>query len=260
MPWPEGSEAKTKQTDKSSRLNVKLAVGALAIYQFLPFIIAGLVSVIVIGWVGWQTGLAPEAAFKQVDHALIPLRSLFGAVIAGAVVVWLACGFAGYRPPFRGRSDMNSRRQGLETVAFTVVAMLLAGAFMLSIVYGPAAWFGMAADPVHILRHNWLAVSVHFFIGILFQPVIEEFVFRGVFFDALIRRYRVGLAALILCVIFVVMHAPRIYFLPIAVLPLGGLAVLTVYARIRTGALIAPMMLHVAYNSVLLVSDALMYR
>lgn len=260
MPWPEGSEIKPGRRDKSSRLNVKLAVGMLAIYQFLPFIVAGLLSAIVIGWVCWRTGLAPEVAFKQVDHALIPLRSLFGGLVAGAAVVWLACSFGGYRPPFRGRPDMNARRHGLETAAFTVAALLLAGAFMLSILYGPAAWFEMGGDPVYVLRHNRLAVSVYFFMGILFQPVVEEFVFRGVFFDTLTRRYRVGLAALILSMIFVVMHAPRFYFLPIAVLPLSGLTVLTVSARIRTGALIAPMALHVAYNAVLAVGDALINR
>jgi membrane protease YdiL (CAAX protease family) len=84
----------------------------------------------------------------------------------------------------------------------------------------------------------WLAA-----LAIVAAPVFEEFIFRGLIFGGLRRSLGLPAAALASAAIFGLVH-PAAAVIPVATM---GLCAALVYAR--TGALVAPMLVHALYNA-----------
>jgi membrane protease YdiL (CAAX protease family) len=91
--------------------------------------------------------------------------------------------------------------------------------------------------------HNGPTLVWFIVITVAFAPFVEEFVFRGFVFNALLRRLPFVGAALVSGAIFAASHAD-----PYALLPLtcGGAVLATVYYR--TGSLLASMLTHGLFN------------
>jgi membrane protease YdiL (CAAX protease family) len=91
------------------------------------------------------------------------------------------------------------------------------------------------------------------FIAVGLAPPTEEFLFRGVIYSGFLRKWSATFSGALASILFVTMHLPEVWgYLP----ALGGismLAVATVIARQRTGSLAAPVALHMAYNTILIV-------
>ncbi len=84
----------------------------------------------------------------------------------------------------------------------------------------------------------WFAV-----ITVIIAPFVEEFVFRGFLFNALLRRMPFLAAALLSGLIFAASHADPYALIPLA---FGGAVLATVYYR--TGCLFASMITHGLFN------------
>lgn len=91
---------------------------------------------------------------------------------------------------------------------------------------------------------------------VVIAPFVEEFVFRGFVFNALLRRMPFAAAALVSGALFAASHGDQYAFLP---LTFGGIVLATVYYR--TGSLFASMITHGAFNGtslfLILVKDRL---
>ena len=86
-------------------------------------------------------------------------------------------------------------------------------------------------------------------LAVVGAPLVEEFVFRGVFFAALVRRLGIPLSGLITTVVFVALHAPdKLGWWP-GFLVVGFLGVLLLVLRIRYRSLWPGMLTHCLYNS-----------
>jgi membrane protease YdiL (CAAX protease family) len=82
-------------------------------------------------------------------------------------------------------------------------------------------------------------------LAVFIAPVVEEVIFRGFVFNALLRYVPVGLAAVASGVIFGLAHFDRTAFFPLAC---GGIVLALVYYR--TGSLISSMLTHGTFNAV----------
>jgi membrane protease YdiL (CAAX protease family) len=80
---------------------------------------------------------------------------------------------------------------------------------------------------------------------VVVAPVAEELFFRGVAFSAWSREYGVGRALLLSALLFAIIHASLVAFLPIFTL---GLILALLYRR--TGSLPASMALHATFNAI----------
>ncbi|STR18852.1 CAAX amino terminal protease self- immunity [Janthinobacterium lividum] len=83
-------------------------------------------------------------------------------------------------------------------------------------------------------------------LGVLAAPLCEEFIFRGLLQGGLRRSLPAWQAITIAAALFAVMHPPA------AMLPTFALGLCTGYAYERSGALLAPMLVHAGYNAALL--------
>ncbi len=82
-------------------------------------------------------------------------------------------------------------------------------------------------------------------LAVFFAPVVEEIIFRGFVFNALLRYVPVGLATVVSGIIFGLAHYDRTAFLPLAC---GGIVLAVVYYR--TGSLVSSMLTHGTFNAV----------
>lgn len=128
--------------------------------------------------------------------------------------------------------------------------------FWLSLLGGAALPFLLpatllSADPPSDL-FAWLSLC-------LLYPLLEEYLFRGVLLDFLSQRLSkqwgcLTAANLLTAGVFALLHGVRQGFFGVfAVFPPG---LLFGYFRERSGGLLAPMLLHVAYNSAFFLASA----
>jgi membrane protease YdiL (CAAX protease family) len=89
-----------------------------------------------------------------------------------------------------------------------------------------------------------------FLLAVVFAPIFEEFIFRGLIFGGLRRSF--GLVASVLgsAAVFAVVHPP------FSVAPVFLLGVCTALAYEKTRGLLAPILTHAVYNAVLLAARA----
>jgi membrane protease YdiL (CAAX protease family) len=95
---------------------------------------------------------------------------------------------------------------------------------------------GHLADPATLLWIGSLAVVA--------APIFEEFIFRGLIFGGLRRSLGFGAAAVASAAIFAIVHPPA------SVVPVFGLGLCAAFVYERTRMLAGPMLVHAAYNAV----------
>ena len=79
--------------------------------------------------------------------------------------------------------------------------------------------------------------------GVILAPVFEEFFFRGVIYGFLRKKTSVGFSAVVSGIIFSLLHANVLAFLPILIL---GVGLACVYERTKTIA--ASILMHSLHN------------
>jgi membrane protease YdiL (CAAX protease family) len=82
-------------------------------------------------------------------------------------------------------------------------------------------------------------------LAVFIAPVVEELIFRGFVFNALLRYVNVGLAAAVSGIVFGLAHFDKTAFFPLAC---GGMVLAFVYYR--SGSLTASMLTHGGFNAV----------
>jgi len=89
--------------------------------------------------------------------------------------------------------------------------------------------------------------------ALLIAPLIEEFIFRGVFFSGISNSIGVFLSAVITTVIFIVVHIPEAMHYWPAFVGIGMLAIATILFRIKTKSFIPSIAVHFSYNLVIVI-------
>jgi len=81
----------------------------------------------------------------------------------------------------------------------------------------------------------------------VFGPIIEEMFFRGFMYSAIKKRFGILMGAFLSASIFSILHTNIVGFLPIMTLGL-----LLAYLYEKTGSLVAPIIVHIIHNSVII--------
>ena len=194
--------------------------------------------------------------FGHIDSAGV----LFGFV-GGLVSVMLLARY------YLGGSLRRLGRQGLGLVEASwrhIAIGALAGAVL---AIGAAAISTQVAVPSDspsnaILRRMVSSFDLCFLAFILLiigvTPLFEEFVFRGVIFQAFARGWGKRAAVAIQALLFVAVH-PRVWNYWPGLLSIATLAIIAAVARIRTGSLAPSVSIHMAYNGVFVVRALYMH-
>lgn len=169
--------------------------------------------------------------------AIGPPVSTFAALVAGAGVLLAVAPLTGLGLIERGEIGLAPPLPGSSVPAVAAIVIALAFNLAMMNLRGPA--------PV--------SLSGAVLVPLIFAPLIEEFVFRGVLL-ALVDRAspprwnvagaRIGAGGVLLTVAFVSIHGVR----PGVLLGIAPAAFLYLWLRARTGSLAWPLAGHVAWN------------
>ena len=83
--------------------------------------------------------------------------------------------------------------------------------------------------------------------------MIEELLFRGVLYGGYRQSLGPRKAAVLVTLIFCLLHVPEVLHLPVAMLGIAGLALTALWMRLRASAIGPAIAVHFSYNGVLAV-------
>lgn len=93
--------------------------------------------------------------------------------------------------------------------------------------------------------HDAALIATFTFLAVVAAPFMEELIFRGFLFNALLRYLPVWLAAVLSGLVFGISHGSLSAFLPLA-----ASGVVLAYVYVRSGSLTASMLTHALFNLV----------
>jgi len=130
-------------------------------------------------------------------------------------------------------------------------AFLLGGVALAICVQVASAWLPIPKSlPIQELlkepSNAWLLAAF----GILVAPFVEEMFFRGFLYPVL-ARWNVGLAVVLTALAFTAIHGPQLAIHWAPLLLLFSVSLVFTLARVQSGSVAMPFLMHVGYNSTL---------
>jgi membrane protease YdiL (CAAX protease family) len=197
-----------------------------------------------------SSGMQATSAFTE---KLMPV-AIPAAMVGGGVAMFLAAVFMLGKhlkdtSPFGAAWTLGSRKRLLEGFG---VGMLAAGLYLVVCIgpasrvdqsaLGPLAQMASTPGPVQI---TWLVIAL------VFAPITEEPLFRGILYGGYRRSFGPVAAALLTTSIFFLLHITEMmYFWPSAI-GITSLALVALWLRLRSAAIGPAIAAHFAYNGVL---------
>lgn len=204
--------------------------------------------------VSLSDGLIAALAFFVLQALVLAVQTTAGRAVSGQGI-WIAFCFAGavtygvmrfiyWRtrtggvPVIAGGDVVRALRWGVIGGVAAAICGIAYLELVLSTGLFPALQINPAVDPALPV---WLATLA---IGV--APVFEEFIFRGLIFGGLRRSLGLAASTLASAAVFAIIHPPA------AVIPVFVMGICAALIYERTGALLAPMLVHALYNAAVL--------
>lgn len=177
--------------------------------------------------------------------------SLVGTILS--VVAALLVG-----PKIAGKAFFDS---GIYCVGFARISKRnVLGSIVLGVLTGgivtyltfvfPHAGSSAQAPTDMFLNNGWGVVGLWLIVVVLFAPLGEELVFRGLILPVVIRKLGIPLGALTSTVAFLLIHLPQIDGYFVASIGIFALGMFSAIVRIYSGSLFASILFHSCYNLV----------
>lgn len=191
-----------------------------------------------------------EALTSNAARGVIILQNIATQVLALGLVLHLQRRSGTSLAQSLGGPPAPLRTRLRQAVTFYLAAMpLIAAAAMIS--NALFAFSGLPLQPQPVLSgfidttaplwfKGWLVVT-----AVAAAPLVEEVVFRGVFFPALARHRGIPAAVVLVSMLFAFIHGH-----PPAALPLFVVGTTLATAYLYTGSLLVPIFIHAIFNSV----------
>lgn len=176
------------------------------------------------------------------------LRSSVLAFVCAGAIVYLLMRYLYWRHKTAGvPAVLNTQHhKGMAAAASHATVTSLAGAAA-ACAFG-AAYMWLLRDTPWWPRHAPSAATLRLLLPltVLAAPLFEEFIFRGLIFGGLRRMAGALPAALASAALFAIVHPP------LAMVPVFVLGLCAAWAYERSKSLLAPMLVHAAYNAMVL--------
>ena len=249
-------EDTTEKLDQKHSLSAQRAVVLFVIFLVLQFLIGFLLSIPLGIYVIAAVELGHMESSAQPEFiALFDLPIGMLSLLLSALII-----FQMTRRTLPGSLDRGAFESlgWRATSSFSVLLACCIGAviavgylFILVPAVPPAAegqhWgpLAIAANSGGWQRFYWAVLAL------LFAPLIEEYVFRGILFTGFYNAFGTYLSATVVTFLFVITHMPEaLHYWP-AWIGIVSLGVVTIMLRIKTRSLLPAIAAHFSYNFVL---------
>jgi membrane protease YdiL (CAAX protease family) len=204
--------------------------------------------------VGFVVGVASVRG-AEVPDWIMPSAAL-ASMVLGGLALYLSVRFLLRGPVW----ERGGRGFGLVRTALPHTAVAALGGAGLATLYAMVAMFvippesGSRGPLAEMASSSDFGFAVVLFMALALAPFIEEFLFRGVMFHGLRQGVGPWWAAVIVTVLFVVLHVfEAAHYWP-ALLFVTCLGVFAVVVRIRFASLAPAVVAHFSYNAVMAVA------
>lgn len=216
----------------------------IALFSVLIFVSPNLLMLVADGFAeGPGTSVMPEGAALIVGLIFTIVLQL---IVFGLALLPLLAADRPFRRlfgPTRGTALMWATGLGVGIV--TVVVTYTVNAIF---VVGLGNGEGPQQDVLEITLVGGAATVLAILIGVVFAPVTEEIIFRGVLFRALADKVGMWGGAVISAAVFAVIHVEVVLSQPLALAGLFSVGLLLALAYHRTGSLLVPIVGHAVFN------------
>jgi uncharacterized protein len=247
-------EAKALQT--APVLTAKRAILILAVFFLAQAVITFVVGAIIGAYIAIAQGISePTAvteAFKPFDLSV----SMIGLFLAALIALRMTRNTFGGASNAEGLATIGWQRASIQRISVAALAGFVVSlfyAFVLVPAFPPPDDQQWGPLVTAATSGGWPFIQWAF-VGLFLAPPIEEFVFRGVLFSGLSKSCGVLVSALIVTVLFLLLHLPETLNYWPAWVGVGMLAVTTVVIRIQTGSLLPAIAAHASYNLLLVLA------
>jgi hypothetical protein len=186
----------------------------------------------------------PREAVPTPGSVLASTAVSFSFVLA---VVWF---FGCRRHGLSWSEGLSLRRVAPGTIGWSVAAGILlavVGMILLGLFgTGKSVMTKMASQPGGLAVLATLALAAPFF---------EEIYYRGFLYPILERKTRRAVAAAVVILWFTAVHVLQLLEDPVGLVPIFGMSVAATLFRARTGSLLPALLVHGAYNGVLVLGS-----
>jgi membrane protease YdiL (CAAX protease family) len=218
---------------------------------FLAQIIAafGLIVVVVIVKMALGTNVSDPGAVRELTNSLGAPLLLVSAWSSTAMLVILLRAWAWPLVPDRTQLGLGLFAPTERQLFLLMLAgVACAGAYLTFIRFAGIAPSGPGGPLVQMVTGNRSARNAWMIVALVYAPVVEELLFRGLMWTGLRASWGAAPAAITVTLLFFLLHLfETIHFWP-AMLAIAMLSIATLLARVRTGSVVASMVLHAAYN------------
>jgi membrane protease YdiL (CAAX protease family) len=200
-------------------------------------------------WASRGVSLQDPAAVAQLRASIEGPSTLAGLVVGGAVMVLVTRRFALHLIRQSGPLGIGwGGARARSVVVWGSLGIALSALFQIALRFEPSVPYedlgplSKMAAAGGTSRLYWVACA-------FLAPPLEEFLFRGALLSGLTRSFGVATAAVIVTVAFTALHFPEASATRVGLPAIFLIAVATLAARLRSGALPAAISLHLAYNA-----------
>lgn len=241
------------QSEPPSALN-----GGFATLVFFSNVAAQIAASFLVGMFAFGSGLISPASHQNPEQAAEAQQKMFmlmalPSIVAGGAAVFVLA-FSRVRPQLRDSSPtgaawlVGSPRQ--IAAGFGIGVLVALGCALLGGLFGPntdvepgpLARMGMTPGLPQVI---WLAGAL------LFAPIIEECLFRGLMYGGYRRSLGPVWAAVLSTFLFWALHLPETFAYWPAMLGILALALTALWYRIRCRAVGPAVALHTGYNAIM---------
>jgi hypothetical protein len=225
---------------------------AIRLRDIALLLVGGFVVGVVLGFIGIAVGRSLTSS--KFVAGILAVTALDGSWLVG--YQWLA--------KARGWDSLQARFSKTQPKVLLAAAATGIGLIVLLAAVGSLLrWFGVDVVPLpspDILPRNVSQLSFAVVLVVIIVPLTEELIFRGLLLDWLKLRINVYAAALILSVLFALLHNNGFKLGAIGALAFGvrmTLGMASSAFAVRYGSLRASFVMHATYNGVLCVASVL---
>ncbi|MGH9508296.1 MAG: lysostaphin resistance A-like protein [Terriglobales bacterium] len=196
---------------------------------------------------GVMVGMVAAIQKRPVDPDLVAI-SMIGQTLSYLLVV----AFMHFLVEYRYRARFWEAVKWEWPKGSGALAFLVGGVALAICVQVASAWLPIPKSlPIQELlkepSNAWLLAAF----GILVAPFVEEMFFRGFLYPVLARRWNVGMAVVLTALAFAAIHGAQLAYHWAPLLLLFSVSLVFTLARMQSGSVAVPFLMHVGYNTTL---------
>ena len=195
-----------------------------------------------------QARALAEFAITDPTTVILQIVAMFPVHLVTLLMVWAVVTNFGKRPFWAALGwDWGGVNPVLGWITSIAIAVAM---FVVANVVAKLLGGDKTTPLEQIIHSSWAARYLISLLAVATAPLVEELVYRGLFYAALLRVFGVKVAVAVVIAVFTLIHIPQYRTNPGVVAGVALLSVTLTLIRARTGRLLPCVIIHLIFNGI----------